>query len=78
MWYKMRRNYKLLNDQGALVFHGTGGYSKHNCLQDRFNFHSSRAWDIVLIFNTDIDRSWYLSWRRLHSHLNVILPKFSK
>ena len=33
-------------------FHGSGGHSKRNCLQDRANFHRSRAWQIVLIINT--------------------------
>ena len=33
-------------------FHGSGRPSKCNCLQDRANFHRSRAWRIVLIFNT--------------------------
>ena len=33
-------------------FHGSGGQSKQNCLQDWANFHRSRAWQIVLIFNT--------------------------
>ena len=32
-------------------FHGSGGQSKRNCLQERADFHRSRAWQIVLIFN---------------------------
>ena len=32
-------------------FHGCGGHSKRNCLQDPANFHRSQAWQIVLIFN---------------------------
>ena len=32
--------------------HGSGGHTKCNCLQDWVNFHRSRAWQIVLIFNT--------------------------
>ena len=31
-------------------FHGSGGHSKCNCLQDRANFHRSQAWQIVRIF----------------------------
>ena len=34
--------------------HGSGGHSKSNCLQDRANFHRSRAWQIVIIFNTAV------------------------
>ena len=26
-----------------IIMHGSGGHSKHNCLQDRANFHRSRA-----------------------------------
>ena len=33
-------------------FHGFGGHSKCNSLQDRVNFHRSWAWAIVPIFNT--------------------------
>ena len=33
-------------------FHGSGGNSKQNCLQDWANFHRSQAWQIILIFNT--------------------------
>ena len=33
-------------------FHGSGGHSNHNCLLDQANFYRSRAWQIVLIFNT--------------------------
>ena len=35
-------------------FHGSGGHTKHDLLQDWANFHRSRAWQIVLFFNTDI------------------------
>ena len=35
-------------------FNGSGGYSKCNCLQDQANFHRSWAWQIVLIFYTEI------------------------
>ena len=38
-------------------FHGSDGHSKWNCLQDRANFHRSRAMPIVLIFNTAV---WYV------------------
>ena len=33
-------------------FHGSSGHSKRHCLQDRDNFHRSRAWQIVVSFNT--------------------------
>ena len=33
-------------------FHRPRGHSKRNCLHDWTNFHRSRAWQIVLIFNT--------------------------
>ena len=35
-----------------LVNHGSDGHSKRKFLQDGVNFHRSRAWQIVLIFNT--------------------------
>ena len=35
-------------------FHGSDGHSKRNYLQDRANFHTSEAWQIVPIFNTAI------------------------
>ena len=34
------------------IYCRSSGHSKHNCLQDRVNFHRSRAWQIVLSFNT--------------------------
>ena len=34
--------------------HLSGGHNKRNCSQDQANFHMSRAWQIVLILNTDI------------------------
>ena len=34
-------------------FHESGGHSKRDYLQDRANFHRSRAWQIVIIVNTD-------------------------
>ena len=37
------------NSLSEAVFHGSGGHSKHNCLQDQANFHLSQAWPIVLI-----------------------------
>ena len=33
-------------------FHAYSGHGKCNCLQDRPNFHRSRAWQIILTFNT--------------------------
>ena len=33
-------------------FHGSGGQSKYNSLQNRGNFHMSRTWQISLNFNT--------------------------
>ena len=33
-------------------FHRSGGHNKSTCLQDRSNFHGSRAWQIVKISNT--------------------------
>ena len=35
-------------------FHRSVGHSKHNYLQDQAKFHRSRAWQIVLIFNTEM------------------------
>ena len=35
-------------------FHGSDGHSKCSCLQDRTNFHRSQAWQIALIFKTDM------------------------
>ena len=35
-------------------FHRFGRHSECNCLQDQANFNRSRAWQIVLIFNTVI------------------------
>ena len=55
-------------------FHGSGGHSKYNRLQDRVKFHGSQACQIVLIFNTVNDQlqvlymfqtgTWYItmSW----------------
>ena len=31
----------------------SGGHRKRNCLQDRADFHRSRAWQIVLTFDND-------------------------
>ena len=33
-------------------FRGPGGHSKRNFLKDWTNFLTSRAWQIVIIFNT--------------------------
>ena len=33
-------------------FHGSGGHSNCNCLQDRANFHWSHRWLIFQLFNT--------------------------
>ena len=52
---------KLWNPLSKAVpgnFQGSDGHSKHNCLQDRADFHMFEAWEIVLIFNTGI--SWPL------------------
>ena len=38
------------------IFNGSGGHSKHICLQDQASFRRSRAWQIVLIFNTVYNR----------------------
>ena len=32
--------------------HRSGKHSKHSCLQDRANFHRSRAWQIALLAST--------------------------
>ena len=34
--------------------YGSGGHSKCNCIQDWAKFNKSLAWQILLIFNTDI------------------------
>ena len=45
-------------------FQGSGGHSKCNYSQDRANFHRSRAWQIVLNFNTEfyIARKYVMTW----------------
>ena len=59
-------------------FHGSGVHSKRNCLQDQANFHKSRAWQIVLVFNTEttlvkhryhelpLDRGIHTQHRNMH------------
>ena len=34
------------------AFYGSVGHIKRSCQQDWANFHRSRAWQIILIFNT--------------------------
>ena len=46
-------HFKCLSLLSQIKFHGSSGHSKCNCLQDQANFHRSRAWKIVLIFNND-------------------------
>ena len=43
-------------------FHSSDEHSKHNCLQDLANFHRSRAWQIVLIFNTEFTLRWKIMY----------------
>ena len=40
------------------IFHGCGGRSKHNCLQDWASFYRSQAWQIVPIFDT-VNQLWF-------------------
>ena len=40
-------------------FLGSGGHSKRNCVHYRANFHSSRAWQIVLVLTLF---RWYDMW----------------
>ena len=42
---------KSTKQGGSWSMSGSGGYSKRNCLQDRDNFHRSRAWQIVQHYN---------------------------
>ena len=43
--------------------HGSDGHSKRKCLQDRANFHRSRAWQIVLMLNTIMTSThWSKCW----------------
>ena len=46
--------YNPLSKTVPRKYHGSGGQSKCNCLQDRANFHRSRAWQNFLIFNTEV------------------------
>ena len=46
---------KLCNPLNKVVpgqFHGSGGYSKRNCLQNQANSHKAWAWQIILILMT--------------------------
>ena len=43
-------------------FHGSGRHSKRNCLQDRVNFHRSRAWQIVLFLTLTVCSSVRPQW----------------
>ena len=51
-------------------FHRSGRYSKYNCLHDRSNFHKSRAWQIVLIFNNN-DNGLSPCWRQAIIWINA-------
>ena len=46
--------WNLLNKSVPDRLDGCGGHSKRMCLQDRDHFHKCRAWQIVLIFNTEM------------------------
>ena len=67
--------------QYLVNFHRSGRRSKGNCLQDRANFHRSRAWQIVLIFHTvtpkysAIHLGSGLGWGVLKLHPLSSLPK---
>ena len=50
--WKLSRALKSLSKAVYGKFHGFGGQSKRNYLQDRANFHRSWIWQIVPIFNT--------------------------
>ena len=59
IWYSV--NFKtprpLWKPQSKAVsdkFHVSGGHSKRKSLHNRVHFHRTPAWQIVLIFNTDI------------------------
>ena len=45
---------RLLNPTVPDKLNGSGGQSKLNCLQNWANFHRSRAWQILLIFNVEL------------------------
>ena len=48
-------------------FHGYVRHSKCNCLQGRANCHRSRAWQIVLIFNTGKGMDSLIVYMLLHA-----------
>ena len=49
-------------------FHRSDGHCKHNGLEYWANFHRSRAWQIVLIFNTVV---YYYNWNcHIDNHAN--------
>ena len=47
-------------------FHRFDGHSKCNCFQDQANFKRTRAWQIVLIFNTVLYITLGLKWNDYH------------
>ena len=47
---KLHGSFKMSNAVPD-TFHGFGGNSKHNCSQDRTNFHRSQARQIRVLFN---------------------------
>ena len=58
--------WKPLSKAVAGKFNGSGGHSKHNNLQYRVDFHRTRTWQIVLIFDTDILWAALFVWDMLH------------
>ena len=55
----------LKSTEYLVNFMGLGRHSKCNCLQDRANFHKSRAWQIVPILNTaHVNRQQTTTWTK--------------
>ena len=51
-----RELWNLLGKAVPDKFHRSGGHRKHNCWQNRANFHRSRAWRIVVILTLHTER----------------------
>ena len=69
-WANFKAPRELWNPLSKAVpskFHGSVGHSKCNCLQNRANFHRSRAFQIALIFDTTIS----LRTRVQHEYINA-------
>ena len=64
-------NWNPLSKAAPDKFLGSGRRSKHNSLQNQANFHRSWAWQIVIIFDTDIfsPSLWYSSCQNKDSML---------